>query len=169
MRAEVAAPLDSALQRMLDIATRGRPVDTDALDEDELVAALHVGRWCAAAGSLGAVPDLVPSGFDRERVEGRLALIETIRPVREITADGCLGREAERDRLRRHVDGPGPHVSLIDHPALLVYGIGGVGKSTLVAQFVLDLAERTDATRGPISTSTAPRSRPTTPWPCSRT
>ena len=146
VRAEAAAPPESALQRMLDTALQGRPVDTDALDEDELVAALHVGRWCAAAGSLGMVPDLVPAGFDRERVEGRLALIETLRPVQESTADGCVGRKAERDQLRRHVDGPGRHVSLTDHPALLVYGVGGVGKSTLVAQFVLDLAERTNAT-----------------------
>ena len=146
VRTEAPAPPDSALQRMLDTAIQGRPVDTDALDEDELVAALHVGRWCAAAGSLGAVPDLVPAGFDRERVAGRLALIETIRPIREITADGCVGREAERDRLRRHVETSGPPLSLIDYPALLVYGIGGVGKSTLVAQFVLDLAERTDGT-----------------------
>ncbi|MDT0353915.1 AAA family ATPase [Pseudonocardia charpentierae] len=136
-------PLHSALQRMLDEAVYGRAVNPDILDEDELIAVLHVGRWCAVAGSLGGVPDLAPPGFDHERAEGRLALIETLRPVQESTADGCVGREAERERLRKHIDDPGGS-ALADRPALLVYGIGGVGKSTLVAQFVLDLTARAD-------------------------
>ena len=140
-RARSHATLDSALQRMLDAALAGQAVQPETLTEDELVAALHVGRWCAAAGSFGGVPDLLPPGFERERIDGRLALLETIRPVFEITSDGCVGRGAERDRLRRHVEGPGPNATLLDHPALLVYGVGGVGKSTLVAQFIRDLAD----------------------------
>lgn len=132
---------ESALQRMLDTALAGQPVDPDALTQDELVAALHVARWCTAAGSLGGRPDLLPAGFDREQLDGRLALLETTRPIREITRDGCVGRQAERDRLRRHVEAGAPYTNLIQHPALLVYGVGGVGKSTLVAQFVLDVID----------------------------
>ena len=40
----------------------------------------------------------------------------------------------------------GPRTNLAARPPLLVYGVGGVGKSTLIAQFLLDLAERADPT-----------------------
>jgi len=127
----------SPLQRMLDAVIAGAAVEPEVLTEDELIAALRVGRWGAAAGSYGGMPELLPNGFWREGLEGRLALLETMRPVHELTRDGCVGRRAERDRLAAHLDAPGS--SMRGLPALLVYGVGGVGKSTLVAQFVLDI------------------------------
>jgi hypothetical protein len=142
VRARTGRPSDSAIQRVLDVILRGEAVNLDALDEDELLAALHVGRWCAVAGSLAGVPSLGRE-LDREWIEGRLALIETLRPIREITADGCVGREAELERMREYVGGPS-RANLAARPPLLVYGVGGVGKSTLIAQFLLELAGRPD-------------------------
>ena len=141
---DLVAPQGSALQRLLDATLRGFPVDLDNLDEDELLAALHVRRWCAAAGAKAGMPSLAAE-LDREVIEGRLALLETMRPIREITRDGCVGRDAELGRLHAYVEGP-PHLNLAARPPLLVYGVGGVGKSTLIAQFLLDLAERADPT-----------------------
>jgi hypothetical protein len=138
-----AKPRDTPLQRLLDAVVYDKEIKLDSLSEEELVAALHVGRWCAAAGSLARAPKFAIA-FDRDRIEGRLALIETTRPLREITRDGCVGREAELERLRLHVEGPEGPVNLLGYPALLLYGIGGVGKSTLVAQFLLELADRTE-------------------------
>ncbi len=132
-------PHDTALQRILDLAVLQQPIDIEALDEQELVAALHVGRWCASAGSYGGAPEF-GAAFDRERIEGRLALIETLRPLREITRDGVVGREDELARLHDYVSPAGRQLALYDRPPLSVYGLGGVGKSTLIAQFLLDLA-----------------------------
>lgn len=137
-------PGDTVLQRMLDKTLRRDEINLDELDEDELLALLHVRRWCAAAGSRAEVPGFA-SELDREGIEGRLALIETLRPLREITRDGCLGRDAELQTLREYVGGP-PDQTLLDRPPLLVYGVGGVGKSTLTAQFLLELAERAEPT-----------------------
>jgi hypothetical protein len=135
---------DTALQRVLDLTLREEPIDLERLTEDELLAALHVGRWCAAAGAAAAMPSLA-SQLDREVIEGRLALFETLRPIQEITRDGCLGRESELQRLRAYVGGP-PSQRLTDRPPMLVYGVGGVGKSTLIARFLLDLAEAPEPT-----------------------
>ena len=135
---------DTALQRVLDLTLREEPIDLERLTEDELIAALHVGRWCAAAGALAGMPALA-SQLDREVIEGRLALLETLRPIREITRDGFVGRESELRRLHEYVGGPS-HQRLTDRPPLLVYGVGGVGKSTLIAQFLLDLADAPEPT-----------------------
>jgi hypothetical protein len=142
VRARATVSTDTPLQRVLDLILLGEPVNLEDLDENELLAALHVGRWCASAGSLADMPQLGRE-LDREVIEGRLALIETLRPIRDITADGCVGRELELGRLHAYLEGP-PHQNLARRPPLLVYGIGGVGKSTLIAQFLLNLASRPD-------------------------
>jgi hypothetical protein len=144
VRRTAQAPRDTALQHVLDAALGDQRVDLEGFDEDELLAALHVGRWCVAAGALAGIPDLAQE-LDREWIEGRLALLETLRPLREITRDGCVGRETELRRLEEYVGGP-PDQRLTDRPPLLVYGVGGVGKSTLIAQFLLDLADRSETT-----------------------
>lgn len=131
----------SALQTVLDMFVYRLPLDIRDRSEAELMAALHVIRWGLKASSLASMPYVFPRDFDRDEVEGRLALIETLRPVREITADGCVGREEELSQLRRYVYETPPTGSLYEVPAMLVHGVGGVGKSTLVAQFVLQLAE----------------------------
>ncbi|MER7555874.1 ATP-binding protein [Nocardioides sp. NPDC126508] len=142
VRRKVVRPTDSALQRVLDLILHEEPVNLEELDEDELLAALHVGRWCAVAGSLAGMPWLARE-LDREWIEGRLALMETMRPIEEATVDGCVGRESELARMNEYVAGP-PHLNLAARPPLLVYGVGGVGKSTLIAQFLLDVARRPD-------------------------
>lgn len=142
VRGRAVQPVDSALQRVFDLILREEPVDLEAFDEDELLAALHVGRWCAVAGSLAGLPALARD-LDREWIEGRLALMETLRPIEEATADGCVGREAELEWMSEYVAGPA-HLNLAARPPLLVYGVGGVGKSTLIAQFLLDVAHRPD-------------------------
>ena len=132
---------DTTLDRILDRAISTGAIEINNLDDDELVAALHVGRWLTAAFSQAQHLDDMPTGLEREPIEGRLALLATTRPIREITAGGCLGRRVELEGLHAHLRGPGGHKTLHEHPAMLVYGVGGVGKSTLVAQFVIDVAD----------------------------
>lgn len=137
----VAGTHDTTLDRILELALSTGAITINDLDDDELVAALHVGRWLTTAFSRGGRPNETPQGLDREPIEGRLALMATTRPIREITAGGCFGRGNELERLDAHLRGPGGHLTLHEHSAMLVYGVGGVGKSTLVAQFVLDVAD----------------------------
>ena len=143
LRAE-AGPValeESPLQTVLDAAIADTVPPVDLLGEDELIAALHVGRWFTQAAARAGRSGLIPQRLDRDPIEARLSLLETIRPIRELTADGCIGRDNERAALRAFVEHTAIDRSLVDLPALQVYGIGGVGKSTLLAQFVLDLAE----------------------------
>ncbi len=139
IRAVAQGGYDGPLQHLLDVAIDGRELDITELTEDELVAALHVGRWCTSAGA-AARQQFLPSGFEREPIEGLLAQLDIVRPLQDITADGCVGRQRELSQLRRYTLQDAVGRSLLELPPQLVYGIGGVGKSTLVAQFVLDLA-----------------------------
>ena len=158
VRSSAEASFDTALQRMLDAALGERPVDLEQLDGDELRASLHVQRWCASAGASGGLPGLA-GWLDRETIEGRLARLETLTPLQEITHDGVVGREEELRRLHEYVDGP-PHLNFSSNPPLLLYGVGGVGKSTLTARFLLDLAER-DETDEPTAWAYLDLDRPT--------
>jgi AAA ATPase domain/Effector-associated domain 1 len=139
--AGAVAAEESPLQMVLDSAIADTVPPVTLLSEDELVAALHVGRWFTKAAAHAGRSDLIPKGLDRDPIEARLSQLEMIRPIRELTADGCIGRDKERAALRAFVEHTADDQSLVDLPALQIYGIGGVGKSTLLAQFVLDLAE----------------------------
>ncbi len=60
------------------------------------------------------------------------------------------GRTQELNILREYVFAPSPAgQDLQEFPPLLVYGIGGIGKSTLISKFLLDEAIRPDRYRMP--------------------
>jgi hypothetical protein len=125
---------DTATQRLIDsfIAGQWRPVQE--WDAAELLVGLSVLRWSTGAVLRSGRHD-VPTGPPAESIEGRLALLELVRPLRRLVEAGCVGRESELAQLHAHRDrsnGPG---------LLVVEGIGGVGKSTLMARFVLDVIE----------------------------
>lgn len=145
VRRAVRPDYDTPLQRVLDdfVLATGRPVTE--LSEDELVVALDVWRWATEAvarAELSATVKVTPS---RTEIEGRLALLDVIRGVRRLADAGCLGREREVARLHEYRTAPPVPGGLTADPAMVVYGVGGVGKSTLVARFVMDLYE----SRGP--------------------
>ncbi len=140
-RRQLGAVASSALQDALDRALSDEDTPVEHLDEDSLIAVLRVGRWFRALEAVTGVPTGGSGRFRTDVIEARLRLLETLQPVRAATADGCFGREPELQQLHQHLEGPGRGVTLHQHPAMSVYGIGGVGKSTLVARFVLDIAE----------------------------
>lgn len=131
----------SPLQEMLDAFTLGRSQGALAeLSDDHLVAALTVARWVGEAVALARLSHEIEVGFDTDELEGLLAQRDVTRPVREVASQGCVAREPELEKLRQYLRAPGSG-SLSGDPALLVYGIGGVGKSMLVATFVMELIE----------------------------
>ena len=136
------------LQRMLDVFTLQGTSAAEELDEDELLAALEVWRWATESAAHARITGGVRIPFDRDAIEGRLASLDVTRAVRELAHRGCIGREQQLARLHGYVAEPGD-TGLINDPAMVVYGIGGVGKSTLMARFVMDLVNgRADGPSG---------------------
>ena len=129
------------LQRMLDVFTLQRTSAAEKLDEDELLAALEVWRWATESTAHARITGSVRIPFDRDAIEGRLASLDVTRALRKLVRRGCVGREEQLARLRGYLDEPPAATGLTNDPAMVVYGIGGVGKSTLMARFVMDLVD----------------------------
>lgn len=111
-------PVQSSLSRAIDPSTTA-PARTE--DLESISADLQVARWLD--GHFPAVRDI-------EATTAALARHELLAPLRSFTAEGFYGREAELARLEEHLrNGRQP---------LVISGIGGVGKSTLLAKFITD-------------------------------
>ena len=89
---------------------------------EQIAARLQVARWLG-----GIVPDLA----DTRELEAARARHELFAPFRRLVERGFFGRTAELAQLQSHLRS--------DHRRpLVISGVGGVGKSTLIAKFVLD-------------------------------
>jgi hypothetical protein len=105
----------------------GSPFDLAGEDEESLSWWIQASRWFA-----GVVPDLpspaaITRALERRRVRSRLVAI---------AGPGFRGRAAELATLHQWFAGEPP-------VPLSVTGIGGVGKSALVARFATDLPAET--------------------------
>jgi hypothetical protein len=142
-----AAPLvvDGPLQRMLDAFVLGGGPPLEDRDEDELLASLEVWRWATEAVARAGLTREIGVWPDKDQIESRLALLDVTRAVRRLAEGGCVGRETELASLHEFRRTPVPFAGLLDDPAMVLYGLGGVGKSTLVARFVMDLVEQVPA------------------------
>ena len=141
LRKRTTPHVQTPLQRMLDVFTLQDGRTAEELDEYELLAALQVWRWATEATARARVTMDVRIPFDRDSVEGRLASLNVTRAVRSLASRGCIGREDELTRLHDYVDESAGDGGWIFDPPMVVYGVGGVGKSTLIARFVMDLVE----------------------------
>ena len=137
---------DNPTQRALDALLSGNQPD---LRSRSLTDLLGLER---AIDLLGPVID------DRQDVRPQvLAQIERLRllePLQRLVADGFAGRATEMRELRSYVDelpsrsfrewlsrGVSSAFDVFRHrPPLVIHGPGGVGKSTLLAQFLLEHA-----------------------------
>lgn len=107
-------------QQVIDRILAGPPYELDKIDQKELPYWLQAVRWFA-----GVVPELPTPGdvnrnLERRRIKSRL---------NSIAGPDFRGREEELKTLRSWYEQPkaGP---------MVVTGIGGVGKSALVAKFI---------------------------------
>lgn len=149
-----ARPSDG-LQRVLDAALSGTlpPIDKQGLEQAVMVH-MAVG-WLSAAGFQN-LPD-------QGEVSARVEWLTLLEPFRRL-AEHFRGRSLELAKLRSFV-GVLPPRSLREtatraitsvfssshRDPLLVYGPGGVGKSTLVARFILEHAEAIETDRFPFA------------------
>jgi hypothetical protein len=116
-------PADRTVDRIL----AGPPYDLADVPDDDLPYWLQAVPWFAAV-----IPDLpTPAAIHRElqarRIRSRLRPIATTR---------LWGRDEQLEQLREWWQRPEP-------APMVVTGIGGVGKSALVARFALDLPDDT--------------------------
>jgi hypothetical protein len=145
--------LGIALQRY--IMGTAAPITSQAT-LDEVTASRQACDWLRSAGFEG-----LPQPAElRQRVDW-LSLLE---PFQHLAGPFFRGREDELQTLRRYagVQPPGSLTesgrrlvervfSLTDKPPLLVSGPGGVGKSTLMARFILEHAQALEVDRFPFA------------------
>jgi hypothetical protein len=119
----------------------------DAQSPEQLTQTLQAVRWLSL---VPGVPD-IPTETDVLAEIERKALFD---PFRRLVREGFVGRQAELDQLREFVGVLAPKLLLsrmkalgsrighwfqtMEAAPLLVYGPGGIGKSTLIAQFIIE-------------------------------
>ena len=128
------------VQRVFDrlVGEIKEPLVPEDMSRDELAALITVLSW--TEGILDDLPDgdQVLAALDRE---------DLLAPLKRLLRHGFENRESELNQLEQYLiessaDGPPsnwPAAGLDDPPFLFVFGSGGVGKSTLMARFILDV------------------------------
>lgn len=109
-----------------------------------------------AVGWLSGITDLHPP--DALLLNQRIEREQVLQPMRRLLANGFVGRKAELAQLRGYVGVLSPtrmseflnrlfrHVRYLleERPPLFLFGPGGIGKSTLLAKFILDHADASE-------------------------
>lgn len=135
-------------QVVLNAYLLGRPLDLNGQTRQQLLAILQVSEWLQDLKIKG-----VPNPEDvRQKIEVD-GLFETFR---YLVGTHFQGREKELSRLAEYVRS-GEQISFgaqvrslfgwRDKPILFIYGPGGIGKSTLLAKFILDCEQFKDEER----------------------
>jgi hypothetical protein len=96
----------------------------DQLSRDELAATLEVLEW---------VEDILDGLPEETAVRSALARSDLLSPMERLAGEVFVGREEELVQLHEYVFGVGKSAA-----PLFVFGTGGVGKSTLLARFMLN-------------------------------
>lgn len=129
----------TSLQEMLEAyITESAPALEDQTLE-QLACTLQVNEW---------LQDVLPDLPDSARIKELIAWEEWLAPLRYLVGTTFRGRQSELEYLRRYVGVPILPESAQSwtgrdqderpaHP-LLIYGTGGLGKSTLVGKLILD-------------------------------
>jgi hypothetical protein len=139
---------DDELQRALTSVINGEtPGPLAEMSREEVSALVTVRDW------LGGILEGLPTESDLRRA---LVIAETLTPMRRLAGgDHFVGRQNELAALRIYVGVLGTtsvtsrvwmfvretYYELAQRPPLLITGPGGVGKSSLVARFILECSE----------------------------
>ncbi|MGW3012137.1 ATP-binding protein [Streptomyces sp. NPDC001219] len=119
----------------------GRPPTTGRLTTDELADALQAVLWLSRVPGMTGLPDTAELQLTLERAR----LLE---PLERLVRSPFQGRARELAELREYVNPSGGSAAAGAEPdgpqrpgpvpPLVVHGPGGMGKTTLLAKFVLD-------------------------------
>ena len=148
--------LQKVYERCLTGGWSAEAVDAGGIDEWR--ALLAVIDWLEG---LPGIPGTIPTARLLSR---RIAREQLLQPFRELVGTFFAGRRTELDALAGYVgvhrpQGLTAHVSraveyvfsIEQRPPLFIHGPGGCGKSTLIAQFILEHAEIPEQARFPFA------------------
>jgi hypothetical protein len=114
-------------QRVIDRILKGPPYSLEQVEDAELPYWLQAVRWFADVEPKLPTPAEVNRTLERRRVRSRLLIV---------AGPDFTGRARELARMRKWYENPGAG-------PLVISGIGGIGKSSLVAQFASGLTADT--------------------------
>lgn len=132
----------SETQQVLDEYLEMNFSAAESEDVERLQAALQVSAW---------LHDYAPAMPAAAAIEQRLGLRRLLQPMERLTG-GFMGRGDQLTKLRQFVgvlDARSPAEAFVrflrrvtpTRSTLMLYGIGGIGKSTLLAEFILQHAK----------------------------
>jgi hypothetical protein len=125
----------SPLQRMLTAYLKGKAPDPDIQGVDELRATLVVSEWLGQSLPQLRIPPLSEIG-------PRLDFQNYLGDFRSLAGPDFVGRLDELDLLRNHLTGGAA--------PLVIWAPGGMGKSAVIAKFILSRATLNPIGRFPI-------------------
>ena len=121
----------ASLLRML---SQTNPLPFDAIaNYPTLLAAIDIDHW------LADVDELL---FDVDRVHAAVERYERIEPLRRLVGTHFRGRDDVLQTLAKH-----SHGEPEDDSILIMWGIGGAGKSTILGKHLLDIDSQSDLPR----------------------
>jgi adenylate kinase family enzyme len=158
---EITEKSESPAQRLLTKYLMGETIELEQLQEDELAELYRINSWLQHIAA--------PKKYTGNEIRDRIEFVEMLRPFRLLTGvvEGGVfknkfsGRQNELSDLRSYVGVDNPKgiketvqrwVSSLfsqEKKPLLLFGIGGVGKSTLLAKFILEHLEAQKTFRFP--------------------
>ncbi|MFF0558189.1 trypsin-like peptidase domain-containing protein [Streptomyces sp. NPDC004266] len=101
---------------------------TDSHDEVEVLSdALQATLWLSRVPGVTGLPEV-------DEVQHRLERARLLQPMRRLVRGTFHGRTAELDALHAYLALPEEPAE----PPVLLHGVGGIGKSTLLAKFLID-------------------------------
>jgi hypothetical protein len=132
----------STVQQVFEAVVYGKPFELNQQSLAELAATLQTAEW---------LKDIVPGLPDTTEVQRRVERESLLRPFRELAGEAFAGRQHELEHLQKYVAFL-PSTSLLESigrnarwffnwhekPPLIIHGPGGMGKSALIARFVLN-------------------------------
>ncbi|MER2266118.1 serine protease [Methylobacterium oxalidis] len=118
-------PLNAILGRFINGVP---PTRSELQDPDRVRAMLQVTGWLSRAGSGPVAPAELRANLERATL---------LSPFRHLTRGFFAGREEELADLLGYVAGPDVNEAGRQRPPLMLYAPGGMGKSALLARFVL--------------------------------
>lgn len=137
LKRDASDPLSEAVAALI----MGKVPDLATLSNEALRAVIAAGEWLREWSKMAA--GMLP------RWKAELRRRELVQPLEHIVGGRFVGREKDMAKLRDFVDVVPPdsrfdgwgrwlsNLIMRRKEPLVVYGIGGIGKSTLMAQFIL--------------------------------
>lgn len=151
------------LQLLLEGFLQGRGPSLDQVPDKELSPAIQVAEWLKDIVPVPSTDDL------RRRLEG----LDILAPLRALVGEHFRGRDVQLEKLRQYTGALRPQsrygalkydvanwtvqfdkrdvLSFAERPPLVIHGIGGMGKSTLVARFILEHVDLPEESRFPFA------------------